>query len=619
MIKSRLLESFTEENDQIAVQLAVVISKIARLDCPDDWCELMPILLQRINSQNPLEQRRALQILVQVVKALSSRRLHHDRIMFENFTSNLYDYIVTLWNTFTAHYFENIQANAQLSICASNLEKAMLALKILQKLTIYGYQKPDHAVKPVEFLKMILSRIKDLLECRMLIKSSPVYSALLEKHEKFTLKHLKILIEFQDYHKNIFAEFASQVLDMAFNYAFFEGSRFLFDGNNLTMPNFVINCLNLIKGYLLNGSGNIYSSPVEADGKLTEILKSFFTNERLGYIVEKLLMHYFLLTPNDIEKWENDPETFVGDEGGDSWKYDLRACTEAFYLSLFHKYHAVLCQHLVVYVRKSQELQLTANCSVQDILIKESIYNAVGLVAFHLFDDVDFDNWFTSQLYFELKLHEPNFKVLRRRIIWMLGQWSGVKFSKSLRPMLYESCLELLQPSEDIVVRLTASKTLKTVLEDFNFDAEQFLEFLEPSFNLLFVLLKGAKECDTKMNVLYVMSFIVEKMSMSMKIQANNLVAYLPMLWQEGHEHNMLQIAIISSLLQIIKAIDELPQLIISFIYQVVSISTNINDPMAVYLMEEGLELWLIVVQYSPQPNDALLKLCDNILPIIGK
>lgn len=355
------MESFNEQNDQIAVQLAVVISKIARLDCPDDWNELMPTLLQRVTSQDALEQKRSLQILVQVVKALSSRRLYHDRIMFENFTSNLYDYIVNLWNSFTGLYFQNIQVNVQLQICAGDLEKSMLSLKVLQKLTIYGYQKPADAAKPIDFLKMIMDRIKDLLECRLLIKTSSTYIPLLENHEKFTLKHLKILTDFQDYHRSVFTDFAPQVLDMAFNYAFFEGTRFLFDGNELSMPVFVIHCLNLIKGYLLNSSGNVYSAPVEVDEKLTEILKSFFTSERLGYIVDKLLMHYFLLTPSDIELWENDSESFVGDEGGDSWKYNLRSCTEAFYLSLFHKYNSILCQHLLVYVQKSQALQLNAN------------------------------------------------------------------------------------------------------------------------------------------------------------------------------------------------------------------------------------------------------------------
>lgn len=47
--------------------------------------------------------------------------------------------------------------------------------------------------------------------------------------------------------------------------------------------------------------------------------------------------------------------------------------------------------------------------------------------------------------------------------------------------------------------------------------------------------------------------------------------------------------------------------------------STNVNDPSTVYLLDEGLELWLIVIQYTPTPNEALLKLCDNLVPIIGK
>lgn len=544
------MRNFNEPRDQLAVQFTVIISKIARLDCPNDWQELMPTVLERVNSSEGLEQKRALQVLVQVVKQLSTRRLHHDRLMFEQFTSNLYEFAVNLWNGFTLLYFQNIQASAPPETCQANLEKAMLVLRVLRKLTIYGFQKPSQATKPVTFIKSIFERIKDLLECRLRIKSAPFdLLPLLERHEKFTLKHMKVLTEFQEYHRLVFIDFAPEVLEMSFNYVFFDGSRFIFDGNQLTMPNFVIHCLNLIKGYLLNSTGNTYNNqPTDSEVHLAGVLKDFFTSERLGFIMEKLLMHYFLLTPTDIEQWEDDPEGYVTDEGGDSWKYSLRSCTEAFFMALFQKYYAILCQQLVVYVQKSQSIQLTPASDIQDILIKESIYNAVGLTAFHLFDDIDFDAWFTSQLIYELKIQGSNFRILRKRICEMMGQWTGVKFSKSLRPMVYDACLELLQPTEDIVVRLTASKTLKIILEDFDFCAEQFLEFLEPSFTLLFHLLKESKECDTKMNTLYVMSFIVEKMSLSIKIQADNLVAYLPMLWQEGVEHNMLRVAIISAL-----------------------------------------------------------------------
>ena len=62
-----------------------------------------------------------------------------------------------------------------------------------------------------------------------------------------------------------------------------------------------------------------------------------------------------------------------------------------------------------------------------------------------------------------------------------------------------------------------------------------------------------------------------------------------------------------------------IPESITPFVYQVIEMSTNVNDPSTVYLLEEGLELWLVVIQYTPTPNEALLKLCDNLLPIIGK
>lgn len=68
-----------------------------------------------------------------------------------------------------------------------------------------------------------------------------------------------------------------------------------------------------------------------------------------------------------------------------------------------------------------------------------------------------------------------------------------------------------------------------------------------------------------------------------------------------------------------IKAIYEVPPSILPFVYQVIAISTNVNDPSTVYLLDEGLELWLVVIQYANSPNEALFKLCDNLLPIIGE
>lgn len=52
-----------------------MVSKIARSDCPKEWPELLPTLIQAIESNDSLVQHRGLLTLHNVIKAFSSKRL----------------------------------------------------------------------------------------------------------------------------------------------------------------------------------------------------------------------------------------------------------------------------------------------------------------------------------------------------------------------------------------------------------------------------------------------------------------------------------------------------------------------------------------------------------------
>lgn len=39
----------------------------------------------------------------------------------------------------------------------------------------------------------------------------------------------------------------------------------------------------------------------------------------------------------------------------------------------------------------------------------------------------------------ELRVKESNYRILRRRVVWLLGKWIGVKLSVDLRPLIYET------------------------------------------------------------------------------------------------------------------------------------------------------------------------------------
>ena len=99
------------------------------------------------------------------------------------------------------------------------------------------------------------------------------------------------------------------------------------------------------------------------------------------------------------------------------------------------------------------------------------MYNAVGLCAFELYDQLDYNTWYQSQLLKELSVTDPRYslsgylwlyhvalpllcryKIVRYRVVWLLGQWVTVKMSPSLRPSLYSVVVPILAQTEDMAV-----------------------------------------------------------------------------------------------------------------------------------------------------------------------
>lgn len=48
-------------------------------------------------------------------------------------------------------------------------------------------------------------------------------------------------------------------------------------------------------------------------------------------------------------------------------------------------------------------------------------------------------------------MKESNYRILRRRVVWLLGRWIGVKLSVELRPLIYETVNFLFRFFENII------------------------------------------------------------------------------------------------------------------------------------------------------------------------
>lgn len=55
------------------------------------------------------------------------------------------------------------------------------------------------------------------------------------------------------------------------------------------------------------------------------------------------------------------------------------------------------------------------------------------------------------------------------------------------------------------------------------------------------------------MQVLHVISFVIERVGPQIQPHATSLIQYLPALWQESADHNMLQCAILTTLIHLVQ------------------------------------------------------------------
>ncbi|KAH8384850.1 hypothetical protein KR093_010102, partial [Drosophila rubida] len=633
-IRDILLQHYSAEDvPQVALQIAVVLSKIARIDC---WPELLPTLMKQLQACSETcdtvpaqqQQHRTLIVLHYVIKALASRRLMAEKRAFEELAAQIFRYMAwDIWATLTARFLQLVKTDTEAQ-AHSCLQRAYIAMRSLRKLVVYGcgskpYKSSDH----MNFIEQLFERLRQCLELRYEMRLRSPNQPLIGDLERFILKMMKTLNEFMDRHSLSFARFLPVALEFSFHYVFHEGTVLIFDaGERINFSNFVIQAINLLKGIMMSGNDSL-APDASANTLEDELLASaaqtqskFFSVERVTYLCEKIVTHYFLLTQDELAEWQLDPEGYGQDDGGgDAWKYELRPCVETLYFTCFTQHSSVMINEVLKFVRRAQQLQLTEASDLKAILLKDAIYNAVGQAAFHFFNKLDFGAWLTSQLLAELRIEAPNFRILRRRIIWLVGNWVGVQLPRELRPVAYEACLHLLRPEEDMPIRLAAARTLNLLIDDFEFMPEAFHPYFGALFEALFLLLREAAACDTKIVVLGTMTLLVEKMSEYIEPQALQLISYLPLLWRESelNEYNMLRCAIIGTLEQLVRTIRDVPEIMKPFLYSVIELSTDLQQRSHVYLIEDGIMLWLAVIGNSTTLTPELLALCDHLLPII--
>lgn len=149
-----------------------------------------------------------------------------------------------------------------------------------------------------------------------------------------------------------------------------------------------------------------------------------------------------------------------------------------------------------------------------DILLKDSIYAAIGLAAPVLESHLDFETFLELTLIPEIQVQQRGYNILRRRIAIVLGQWLVVKNGMN-RSLVYQIIQYLLNKEEklnDQVVRVTAGRQLKNIVDPFEFTAEPFMPFAPIILGRIMALVEEVDLSETKMALLSTISTLVVRL-----------------------------------------------------------------------------------------------------------
>ncbi|CAN0019505.1 unnamed protein product [Discosporangium mesarthrocarpum] len=170
-LRGFLLRAMEEPNAKVAVLLAVLMAKVARVDWPRQWSELFGSLMASATQGQALRRKRAVYSLHQVLKELSSKRVGFDKAAFSAMAAELFPVIKSMWDAQWVLVERVLAAVSPVSAeepanslgpeAVEALGLATTCVKVLYRLIIFGIPGLEH-VQAAPFFEALLQRMHSL-------------------------------------------------------------------------------------------------------------------------------------------------------------------------------------------------------------------------------------------------------------------------------------------------------------------------------------------------------------------------------------------------------------------------------------------------------------------------
>lgn len=651
VVRNRLIPSVISVGDQrLALQNALVVAKIVRFDWPNTWPDILPELMDILRfstrEPNPLALSRPLLTAKHIVKELSTGRLRSTKVSLQSVAPELLNVVGTI-------YFERIQhamigltsGDVEETFVQQGLEQALLAVKVARRLAVTGYEFPNRAAEIQQLNDLATNYLKELFR---ITYEAPVVMQDLTRDllQKNMLQVAKFHVEMAQMHPVAFVLLNGPTLIQLYwglvsNFGESFGSKTAevstirrdgdasADDGASVFEKVCINGLLVIRACL-----KLVFSPVQTlrfskdekreDEKKEAVatLKEVFTDDFISTIMDQLVRRYFVLREQELAEWQDEEEEWARREEGEGEDIDtsIRVCAEKLFLDISINYKGLIVQPLVA------AFQAIANPKNEDILLKDSIYTAIGLAAPVVYEHIDFDAFIQNTLIIEVRKQQLAFKILRRRIAILLGQWISIKVSETSKPTVYEIFKLLLAKDDalnDQVVRITAAKQFKNIGDAWEFDPSQFLPFAPDILSQLMSLIQEVELSETKLALLNTVSVLAERLEHHITPYADRIISLLPPLWDESGSEHLMKQAILAILTRLFVSMKATGIQYHGLALPIIKRAVEPGAEEAVYLLDDALDLWDSIVKETPTPsssselNSDLISLMEYVIPTL--
>ncbi|KAJ8108454.1 hypothetical protein ONZ43_g6420 [Nemania bipapillata] len=619
LIRSRLLRGSIQEPDpQLALHNALVVAKIVRIDFPGEWPEVLDDLISHLRALRDDDQSLAgaLLILLRIVKELGTARLLKSQKALQAMTpalsqvlGEIYDAKTRLWLPFMT----SGQGNEGSAVAA--MGNSLLAFRILRRLLIVGYEFPHRDELVRQIWSFSQSQLGQLLS--MVNDKYP----LLGKH---LLQFTKLHIDMASSHPASFAALPGSP-DLARAYwnlvaefsVVFGQSEGIRQGNSSSEAKSRVEGPLLerlaLKGLLLmRACVKMAHHPVqtlryrskedaqEQQEAVATIKLQLFSDDFVNQMARTIITHLLVFRKADLDAWEEEPQEWEQREEsqGNAYEWEVRPCAEKLFLDLLIKYKNLLLEPLLAYFATAQDPHAS-------VTTKEAVYTTMGLAAALVEGSFDFDSLLKSVVSIDAVQPMPMCQILRRRIAILLSQWVPVKISKETRPLVYEIFQHLISddPFNDIVVRITAARQFKAVVDEIGFDEISFAPRARDVLKDLIDLIQNVEIDETKLAIIGTLRSLISRMDSSITQFSDLVMDALPGIWSSAGELGyMMKQAVLTILISLVAAMKADSQRYHHLVLPLITEATQQDSEAFVYLIDEALDLWVNLLQNSQPP-----------------